>query len=111
MNFIYVAIVAAFLSAFGTWPVQEWRHDSIALEQKEAADEKRRMDGRGADAAAVGHEQDKAKVRTEYLVITERVNVIVKENFYAEPSAPACFDARGLSELAAAAGTPRPPSR
>ena len=52
------------------------------------------------DAAAVGHEADKAKIRTEFLTITEEVERVVEKPVYRN----ICFNADGLRLIAAATG-------
>lgn len=52
------------------------------------------------DVAAVGHEADKAKIRTEFLTITEEVERVVEKPVYRN----ICFDADGLRLIAAATG-------
>lgn len=50
------------------------------------------------DKSAVKHEVAKAKLDTEFLVITEKINVITKEPFYT--ASPMCLDDSGLQLIA-----------
>lgn len=100
-----VGIGAAVVAAGGTWQVQEWRYgakEAIRLEQQ-AKEQGIRL--QRIDAAASGHEADKTAIRTEFITITETVERIVREPFYA-PGAPACLDDDGMRELRAATGQP-----
>lgn len=105
MSFIYVALLAAILSGFGTWKVSEWRHDSAekARIEMEAKERVRKADK--IDVASVGHEKDKVEIRTVTKVVTKEIERIVREPFYVAVDAPACFDDAGLHQLAAALGS------
>lgn len=52
------------------------------------------------DVAAVGHETDKAKIRTEFRTITQEVERVVEKPVYRN----ICFDDDGLRLIAAATG-------
>ncbi len=101
--YVAIAIAAALFSAVGTWNVNEWRHDSIdkARIEQEARERIRKADK--VDVAAAGHESDKRQLRTEFIVITERVEHVLQSDFYAAGQ-PACLDDAGLRELTAAVG-------
>lgn len=101
--FVAVALLSAVMAFAGAWNVQKWRFGYMEKERIEAAQEKAKFDRRAVDVAAVGHEKDKVQIRTEFITITERVEHVISQPYYAS-DAPACFDADGLRELAAAAG-------
>jgi hypothetical protein len=100
---IYTHLAALLLGAAvagaGAWKVQGWRFDAVEKERFEAQAEARRIDAKVIDTAAVGHEADKREIRTEFITITEKVERIVREPFYAADG-PACLDIGGLRELA-----------
>lgn len=98
--YIIVAIaLASLLGGFGgAWKVQDWRYGAKETARLEAESELRRMDAKRIDTAAVKHEGDKTAIRTEFITITETVERIVREPFYA-PDAAACLDDDGLHVL------------
>lgn len=99
---IAAAVLASLLAGFaGAWQVQDWRYGAKEAQRMEVAAEKRRMDAKQIQTAATGYEADKTAIRTEFITITETVERIVREPFYA-PDAPACLDADGLRELRSA---------
>lgn len=98
------ALIAAAVAAAGAWQVQEWRYGAKEAERLEEAARDRMRAEKNIDAAAVGNEKDKARIRTEFITITETVERIVREPFYVAADAPACLDAAGLHELATAIG-------
>lgn len=105
--YLALALLSAALSGFGTWRVNEWRHDSLDKARIEQAREDYVRKEKRIDVAAVGHEKDKAQIRTVTKIITHEVERIVKEPFYIATDAPACFDDSGLLQLrAAVAGQP-----
>jgi hypothetical protein len=57
------------------------------------------------DVASVGHETDKAKIRTEFLTITEEVERVVEKPVYRD----ICFDDDGLRLITRAIGRGAPP--
>jgi len=100
--YVAIALLSAALSGWGAWTVQDWRHDSQKLARTEAEIEKAKFDRRASDLAAVGYEKDRGQIRTEFITITERIEHVVKEPFYA--GGELCLDADGLRELALATG-------
>lgn len=109
---ILLALAAglAATGAGGFWAGKEWEQGAEAqrqVEAKEQADEKRRSDAKQIDTAAAGHEGDKTRIRTEFVTITQTVERIVREPFYAAPDAAACLDPAGLQALTDAIAGPR----
>lgn len=102
--YVAIALAAALLAGAGTWRVQDWRYAAREAERLQAQREQERNDRRVVDQAAVGHEQDKAQIRTEFITITQTVERIVREPFYAAADAPACLDDDGLQQLRTAIG-------
>jgi len=81
-------------------------------EQQQAARE-RGVQIQRIDRAAVGHEADKAQIRTEFVTITQEVERVVEKPFYRAPdpasadagaAAGLCLDDDGLRQLRAATG-------
>jgi hypothetical protein len=107
--YLAIALLSAALSGFGTWKVQNWRYAAIEKDRIEAAAEKAKFDRRAVDVAAAGHEKDKAQIRTEFLVITEKVEHAIQSDFYAAGQ-PACFDDSGLRALSDSLGAAPAPS-
>lgn len=93
--YLAIAILSAALSGAGAWKVQNWRYASMEKDRIEAAAEKAKFDRRAVDVASVGHERDKREIRTEFLVITEKVYEALQTDFYAA-GAPACLDDAGM---------------
>lgn len=108
---IAAALIAGALAFGGAWKVQDWRYGAKEAERLEEVARDRMRAEKNINAAAVGHEKDKAQIRTEFLVITETVEKVVREPYYAASDAPGCFDASGLHELAAALGAASTPSK
>jgi hypothetical protein len=77
----------------------------------EARQEKERNDRKAVDVAAVGHEKDKAQIRTVTKTVIQEVERIVREPFYVAADAPACLDADGLRQLETAIGAAQPASK
>lgn len=100
-----VGIAAAVVTAGGTWKVQDWRYGAKETARLEQEAKEQGIRAQRIDTAASGHESDKSSIRTEFITITETVERIVREPFYAA-GAPACLDADGLRELQAATGQP-----
>lgn len=95
-----IAAVLLLASFLGGWTVQGWRRDSLDAEAVEASQELRRMNSRGANTAAEGHEKDKEAIRTEFQTITETVEKIVEKVSYRN----VCFDDDGMRAVAEAIG-------
>lgn len=89
------AAVAGAMAFAGAWRVQDWRYGDKERERLELAAEKRRMDAKQVDGAAVGHEQFKERERVVYQTITETVDRIVERPVYRN----VCLDADGLRAL------------
>lgn len=110
MSILAQLVIAALIFAVGAAGGIRWHagQDAIAenkrqqQEAKEAAIRLQRV-----DTAAVGHEGDKARIRTEFLVITEKVEHALQSDFYAAGQ-PACLDDSGLRAVAEAAGATDP---
>lgn len=106
--YVYVAILIAglFAGGFTSWRVQDWRFAAKEKQRLEAQAEKERNDRRVVDGAAVGHEKDKAQLRTQFVTITKEVEHVVEKPFYRD----ACLDDDGMRELRAAIGAAEPAS-
>jgi hypothetical protein len=104
------ALVAGAVAAGGAWQVQEWRYGAKEADRLEEVARDRMRAEKNIDTAATGHERDKARIRTEFITITETVERIVREPFYLAHDAPACLDADGLRELGAAIRGPAQPA-
>lgn len=97
----YVIVLLVALAAFGTWKVQEWRHDALEKQRIEAQREKERNDRRTVDVAATGHEKDKVQIRTVIKTVQVEVDHVVEKPFYV--ASEQCFDDDGLRAVATAA--------
>lgn len=105
MSIFAWAAIAAVIFVGGFAGGIKWHVGQDAIKEvarQEAAAEKQRMDAKRIDGAATGHEADKGAIRTEFVTITETVERIVREPFYAAPDAAACLDPAGLFQLRAA---------
>ena len=71
----------------------------LAEQQSAIKEQARRIDK--IDVAAVGHESDKAQIRTEFKTITKEVDRVVEKISYRH----ICFDDDGLRAVRAAIGT------
>lgn len=91
-NYVVTALVAAIMASIGVWNVQNWRYAAKDADRIEQVQEKSRMDRLAANNASKGHETDKAKVTTEFITITERVDHVIEKPSYRLD----CFDADGL---------------
>jgi hypothetical protein len=96
--YLAVALISAALSGAGVYRVQEWRYAALDKQRIEAAAEKQRMDEKRIDAAAVGHEKDKAGIRTVFRTITKEVAHVVEKPAYRN----VCLDSDGLRVLSTA---------
>jgi len=106
---VAAALIALVLGFGGGWKVQAWRHDSAELEAQDQARETEKFRRQAANAGAKGHEVDKAAIRTQFLTITERVNVEVEKPVYRNVCLPA-DGLRELNEAIRATGDPGQPS-
>jgi hypothetical protein len=108
----YLLVIALAIGAAAGWSVNGWRHAALENERIAAAAEKRRMDAKVIDRAAEGHEQDKVRIQTEFVTITQEVERVIEKPFYV--ASEQCLDDDGLRELnaarrpAAAASQPAP---
>lgn len=100
MIYTHVAalLIGAAVAGTGAWKVQDWRFGAKEADRMEQAAKEEGIRLQRIDTAAVGHEADKAEIRTEFITITETVERIVREPFYAA-GAPACLDPDGLRQL------------
>lgn len=105
--YVAIAIFAALSASFGTWKVQDWRYAAKDKERLEAQAEKRRMDAKQIDAAAVGHEADKRQIQAEFVTITQEVEHVVEKPVYRDE----CLDADGLRVLTSAIRPAQPASQ
>lgn len=94
-------LIGAAVAGIGAWNVQAWRMDSerLAAEVNQRATERLRR--QNANTAAVVHETQKEKTRTEFVTITERVRdeIEVEKVVFRN----VCISPGGLRELANAA--------
>lgn len=81
-TYLAVALVAAAISAVGTWNVQTWRFDSKEKQriQAEAKEAFRRAEI--TDRAAVAHEKDKERIHTKYVQVVKEVPHEVEKLVY-----------------------------
>ena len=100
---LYLMAAIALAAAFGSWQVQEWRYGAKEADRLAAVARDRMRAEKNIDTAAVGHEADKVRIETEFIVITETVDHVTQTDFYAA-GAPACLDDSGLQVLNAARG-------
>jgi len=104
------AIAGAVIAGAVAWNVNGWRHEAKEAERLAAQIEHARMNERAADQGAAGHEADKARIRTQYITLTEEVERVVQKPVYRD----VCLDDDGLRILAGAitgqpaAGQPAP---
>lgn len=108
---LYVLAGAVAVSFFAGWQVHSWKADAERLDALVASDMKRQSVVRVIDKAAEGHERDKARIRTEFITITQTVEKVIREPFYAAADAPACLDDDGLRQLRTAIGVTEPASK
>lgn len=103
----YVAIVVAiFVSGFAGGIKWHAGQDAIAEQaRRDKVERERKFAEKRVDVAATARQADSEHLRTEFLVITERVHDALQTEFYA-PSAPACLDAGGVRDVNAASGIP-----
>lgn len=87
-------------AAWGGWHLRDMKAAHEDAQRVEAAAELERLRGVQADAAAGGHEADKARIRTEFVTITETLEHVIEKPVYRN----VCFDADGLRTLAHALG-------
>lgn len=94
-------LIGAAVAGIGAWNVQAWRFDSerLAAQVNQRATERLRR--QNANTAAVAHETQKEKTRTEFVTITERVRdeIEVEKVVFRN----VCISPGGLRELANAA--------
>lgn len=86
------ALLAAALASWGTWQVQEWRHNAIEADRLENEREARVLRAKTADKAAASHEATREQLRTEFQIITREVDRVVEKPVYRD----VCLDADGL---------------
>lgn len=107
--YLAIALLSAALSGVGVWRVQSWRYAAMELERTEQVREDRVLREKTIDKAADNYERDRAQVREEFVVITQEVERVTKEPFYA--AGQLCFDDGGLQQLRTATGAnPAPAS-
>lgn len=93
------ASIAALSVAFWAgWSVQDWRRYARELNAREDAAELQRLQARGADRAAVAHEDFKERERVVYQTITQTVDRIVDRPVYRN----VCLDDDGVRAINAA---------
>lgn len=95
--YVAIAIVAALSAATGAWQVQDWRYGAKEAQRLEQAREDRALREKTIDHAAVGHEKDKVRTQTEFLVITQEVDRVIEKPFYV--ASELCLDDDGLRQL------------
>lgn len=100
-TYIAVGLASAAIASTLTWNVQQWRFDSktLAAEINQRATERLRR--QNSNTAAIIHEKDKTKIRTEFETIIERVDreIEVEKVVYRN----ICITNDGLRELTNAA--------
>jgi hypothetical protein len=105
---VAAALIAAALAATGAWKVQAWRYAAAEADRLEQQAKEQAIRLQRGDGAAMGHEADKAEIRTEFVTITEEVERVVEKPVYRD----VCLDPDGMRVLsdairgAAPAGQP-----
>jgi len=92
------AIAGAVIAGAVAWNVNGWRYEAKEAERLQHVAEQARKNERTADKGAAGHEADKARIRTEFITITEEVERVVQKPVYRD----VCLDDDGLRILAGA---------
>lgn len=103
MSWAMQLVIALAIFAGGLATGIKWHAGQDAIAENKARieadrDRLRRLDRH--DAAATGHEADKAALRTEFLTITQEVERVTERPVYRDM----CFDADGVRLVNAAAG-------
>jgi hypothetical protein len=114
MSLLAQLVIALAIFVAGAAGGIRWHAGQDAIEAQAAAQQAAKERARQferIDVAAVGHEKDKVRIQTEFVVITEKVeHALHASDFYAD-AGPACLDAAGLSALAAAVRAAPSPSQ
>lgn len=100
------AILAAVF-ALGAWGGIRWHQGQDAIAEvaaREARESDERQQRRNADKAAVKHESDKARIRTEIRTVLQEVDRVVEKPVYRDG---VCWDADGLRIVAESISGPR----
>jgi uncharacterized protein HemX len=95
-----VLLLACLVAGFGGGV--KWHAGQDAIEEQARQVNQRateRMQRQNSNTAALGHEADKVKIRTEFKTITEEVERVVTQIEYRDR---ACLDAGGLHAINAA---------
>lgn len=100
------ALIAGALAAGGAWRVQDWRYGAKEAARLEEVARDRMRAEKNIDVAATGYEKDKARIRTEFITITEEVERVIEKPVYRD----VCLDADGLRVLSDAIRGPAPAS-
>lgn len=94
MNITIISVViAALLSGFGTWKLQENRYAAKELAHLEAQRELTRLQNAAAHAASEAHEETKTVIATKFITIKETVDNVITKIEYRDR---VCYDADGL---------------
>jgi len=94
-TYVATALIAALLSAAGTWQVQGWRFAAKEKERLEAQQEKDRNDRRAIGIVAEDYEKEATKLRIKYITITKTVEKFIDRPVYQNT----CLDQDGLDAI------------
>ena len=99
--YLATALVAVAVGFCGGWTAQGWRWEAADGRAATNAQAKARLQRQGAESASQAYEGARERARTEFLTITERVNVEIEKPVYRN----VCLPDDGLRELNAAIRT------
>ena len=98
-QFVIVALISTFLSALGTWKVQEWRYTAKEAQRMEVEKELTKLNSASANMASAKHETTKTLIATKYVAVTETIDNVITKIEYRDR---VCFDDDGLRAHAGA---------
>ena len=91
------AVLAAGVGGFAAgWKTQGWRYGALEAERMDQERETAKMRRQVANSASTGHEQDKARIQTEFVTIEKEVERVVNQIEYRDR---ACLDPAGVRTL------------
>lgn len=89
------AALGAVVAGSTAWQVQDWRFGAKEGERLQAVREQAARNERVADKGAAAHEADRARIRKEFITITQEVERVVEKPVYRN----VCLDDDGLRIL------------
>lgn len=91
------AVLVAGVGGFAAgWKTQGWRYGALEAERMDQERETAKMRRQAANSASTGHEQDKARIQTEFVTIEKEVERVVNQIEYRDR---ACLDQDGMETL------------